>query len=114
MKRLILVVGLLVVMTVSEARNPVSILAINSSIIYFKINKDLMGATLEIEDEAGNALIAEKITHKKVIIDFFYMKAGKYRVKIKYSDLEEVFIYENVDFESARSITKTDEIIVSQ
>lgn len=114
MRMIVLVVGLLVEMTVSEARNPVAILAINSSILYFKIDKDLMGAMLEIEDEAGNALITQKITHKKVIVDFFYMKAGKYRVKIKYSDMEEVFTYENVDFESTKSIVRSDGIIVSQ
>ena len=114
MKKVALILALIAVVNVSKADSPVSILAIKSSIIYLKVNKDLIGATLKVEDESGNALVTEKILHKKVIVDFYYKKAGKYRVTIVLNDREETFTYENVAFESANTEAETDEIIVSQ
>jgi hypothetical protein len=114
MKKAILLVTLITVVNVCSARNPVSILAINSSIIYLKIDKNMIGASLEVEDENGNNLVIEKIMHRKVIVDFYFKKPGKYRIKIKMGDIEQVFTYENVDFQSTKHNSETDVILINQ
>jgi len=114
MKRVVLILVLALVAQVSVAKNPVSILSISSSIIYFKIDRDLVGAQLEITDEAGHVLLTEVILHKKVIVDFYFKTAGKYRITVRKAGFEETFTYENIAFESSHKQDSRDEILVTQ
>jgi hypothetical protein len=114
MKKAFLLLAFVCSLQVTEAGNPVSILSVSSSIIYFKVDKIFIGAELEIEDERGNLVATEIILHKKVIVDFYFKTAGKYRIRIKKGTFEETFMYENLAFESTVRETKQDEILISQ
>ena len=91
----------------AEARdhNPISILSTNG-IVYLKFQKFMMGATLEIRDESGELIASEKIASKKIIIDFFYQKTGRYQIKIKKNDIEQLFSYESLDFANQNTMPR--------
>lgn len=106
MKKLILLILLACLRTgIAEARdhNPISILSTNG-IVYLKFQKFMMGATLEIRDESGALIVNEKVVSKKIIIDFFYHKTGRYQIKIKKNDIEQLFSYESIDFVNQNSV----------
>lgn len=116
MKKAILLLVFGLILNVGFAKKPVSILSTDSSIIYFKLDKEIRDAVLEITDESGKVLVSEKITRKKVIVDFYFKTAGKYFIKITCGSLVENFTFENVVNESANEMTETgdDRILVTQ
>ena len=116
MKKRILLLVFGMILNVGFAKKPVSILSTDSSIIYFKLDKEIRHAVLEITDESGNVLVNEKIIHKKVIIDFYFKTAGKYFIKITCGSLVENFTFENIVDESSNEIATSgeDRILVTQ
>jgi hypothetical protein len=98
---------------IAEARghNPISILSTNG-IVYLKFQKFMMGATLEIRDESGELIVNEKIVCKKIIIDFFYQKTGRYQIKIKKNDIEQLFSYESLDFANRNTTSQGEDAVL--
>jgi len=115
MKKAILLLVFGMVLNVAFAKKPVSILSTDSSIIYFKLDKEIRDAVLEITDEKGNVLVSEKITHKKVIVDFYFKTPGKYFIKVTCGDMVESFTFNNIVEDMSNGITSSeDRILVTQ
>lgn len=115
MKKVALILMMVAVGVTTEAGHGVSILAVDSSMVYFKVHKRMIGATLEVEDDNGQKLVQETILRKKVIVDFYYSKIGKYKLKIRHGDHEQTLIFQHLDFESKHSDKSIqDHIIVLQ
>jgi hypothetical protein len=96
MKKALLVT--LIVLTIAAAKasathNPVSILSTNSSLVYLKFHKSMLGGIIEITDEKDSVVMTEVIGNKKMIIDFYYKNAGKYHIKIHKGDVLQSFSY---------------------
>jgi hypothetical protein len=49
----------------------------------FKVDKSLVGATVELVFNNGDIVTTEKLIKKKMIIDFCDVKSGEYQVVIK-------------------------------
>jgi len=79
----------------AKDHNPVAILSTHGGLLYLKFHKSMKGATIEIRNEQDSVVLREVIDTKKVMIDFYYKKAGKYIVKISKGDLLEVFSYQS-------------------
>ncbi|RAW02364.1 hypothetical protein [Pseudochryseolinea flava] len=114
MKKAILLLVFGMVLNVGFAKRPVSILSTNSSIIYFKLDKEIHNAVLEITDENGNVLVVETIKHKKVIVDFYFKKAGKYFIKITCGSIEEHFTFDNIVNDTNAQSGEEDRILVTR
>jgi hypothetical protein len=98
MKKFTIILAMILCAESAWARHtPVSILTMTSSIIYLKVHKHYLGATIEILDEQGNTLITEELQNKRVIVDFYYKKAGTYLVKIKKGHTEQQFKFDHLD-----------------
>ena len=58
-----------------KSKNPVHIVSTRMDVFYFKVDKAFLGAQLEIYSAEGVQLHSEKITRRKVRIDFYYEDA---------------------------------------
>jgi hypothetical protein len=74
----------------------VHILSTKRYIFYFKVEKNLIGATVEVVNSENKVVATEKVESTKKIIDFFYLAAGTYTVKIKKDAEVFSYTYENV------------------
>ena len=88
---------MLILSTFAFAEKPASkapqihILADKMSVFYFRVDKALLGAVLEVTDSNGTVLISQTITNRKVLVDFFYESAGNYTIKITKDDFQKEF-----------------------
>ncbi|HEY9049047.1 MAG TPA: hypothetical protein VIN08_24270 [Ohtaekwangia sp.] len=89
------VLSLLVLLLASSAvlanDGKISILSKKRDIFYFKVSNEFIGATVQVYSEDGQLLMTEKITHHKALIDFYYEKAGEYKIKIVKDSAEQNF-----------------------
>jgi len=77
----------------TKAHYPVRILATKMDIFYFKVDHEFLGAELEVYSATGELMLSQKITQRKVLIDFYNGEKGNYTIKIKKGDREETFQY---------------------
>jgi hypothetical protein len=75
---------------------PVKVLSTKRDIFYFKVDKALLGSTLEVFDKNGTKVIEQKIARRKVIVDFYYDQPGKYSIRISNGTQEQLFTYEKI------------------
>jgi hypothetical protein len=76
-----------------KSNHPVRVLSARMSVVYFKVDKDFIGASVEVYSEKGELILSQDVTHRKALIDFYYETPGIYTIKIKKGDREEVFNY---------------------
>jgi flagellar hook assembly protein FlgD len=103
------------------AANPtlsgVSLVAAKKSIMYFKFDRELKGAEVQVYDHNGN-IIAHHTLHKhKLIIDFIDAEPGNYTVVVIKDNKFKAFHYTQIDNDaipdrmSASSTTTHSDII---
>jgi hypothetical protein len=78
-----------------DSDSSLKIISKKRSVLYFKNSKDLIGATIEIENEEHDLIEALPVEKKRTIVDFFFLAPGAYTVKIKKDDKEYVIEYFN-------------------
>src|SRR6187401_2336457 len=101
-------VALLVVCSVMGALGdpgPVKVLSTKRDIFYFKIEKELIGSTLEVFDKHGTKVIEQRIDKRKVLVDFYYDQPGTYSIRISNGTQEQLFSYEKVEPSHAERFT---------
>jgi len=75
---------------------PVKVLSTKRDIFYFKVDKEYVGALLEVFDKNGNKVIEQRIDKRKVIVDFYYDQPGRYDIRISHGSIERLYVYEKV------------------
>jgi len=75
----------------------IHVLSIKRYVFQFKVDKELIGATVEIFDECDTLIRTETVSHVRNIVDFFELSAGTYVIKIKKGSEEYVFEYLNIE-----------------
>jgi hypothetical protein len=73
---------------------PVKVISTKRDIFYFKVEKEFVGALIEVFDKHGNKVIEQHIDKKKVIVDFYYDQPGKYTIRVSNGTEEQIFVYE--------------------
>ncbi|MEQ1585640.1 MAG: hypothetical protein ABL895_07175 [Cyclobacteriaceae bacterium] len=84
--------------TVSFAKVPHSslkVLSVKRSVLYFKNSKDMIGATIDIENEEHDLIEATVVEETRTIVDFFFLAPGTYTVRIKKNEKEYLIEYVN-------------------
>jgi hypothetical protein len=76
-----------------KPNHPVRVLAARMNVVYFKVDREFVGATIEVYSEKGELILSQNITHRKALLDFYYETPGIYTIKIKKGDREEVYNY---------------------
>jgi len=96
MKKLLLIFLILQASVSSFAKcksGDVSILSTKRDVFYFKINKVLLGATIEVYSSKGELIFTSKITHRKAIVDFYEEGSDTYSIRLRKNDRVEEFTY---------------------
>lgn len=78
--------------------DPVKILSANSGILYLKFSKSIQGGTIQIKDENAKVVFSKSIDERRLIIDFYLYKPGKYTVTIMKDEFMETFGYTSAEF----------------
>jgi hypothetical protein len=81
----------------NKTTHPVHVLSARMSIVHLKLNREFVGATLEIYNEAGDLISSQIVTERKVLIDFDSQKEGIYKIKVKKGTDEDVMNYINAE-----------------
>jgi hypothetical protein len=96
MKKIILLASMLGISTLlpAEKANPkpfVHIMSARMDVFYFKLEKEFLGAQLDIYSEDGVTLFSQTIDHRKVLIDFYFENAGKFIIHFEKGNFQEEF-----------------------
>lgn len=71
------------------------VLSTKRSVLYFKNSKDMIGATIEIENEEHDLIEAIVVEERRTIVDFFFLAPGTYTVRVKKNEKEYLIEYVN-------------------
>lgn len=96
MKKAILVIMLLVGAIGSYASGQkchVSVLSTKRDIFYFKVDKTMVGSTVEVFSSEGEMIFSGKVTRHRAMIDFYLENPGTYTIKLKKEELSTEFFY---------------------
>jgi hypothetical protein len=74
-------------------RESIVVLSTKRGVFYFKVDKHLLGATIEVYNSSHDLTGKEFVYDRKMVIDFFYMPAGSYLIKIKKDGIIQEFQY---------------------
>ena len=75
----------------SPEAHHVFVISVQREVFYFKVDKEFLGATIEVYDTQGVLLVTEKVIKRKMIIDFFQRAPGLYTIKIAKGNTVEEF-----------------------
>lgn len=85
--------------------DPVKILSADSGILYLKFAKSIQGGTIQIKDENAVVVFSKNIDERRLIIDFFFYKPGKYTVTISKDEFMETFRYTSAELGEDEHLT---------
>ncbi len=94
MKTLPLILLSLVLCVSASAKQSPSLKFLNTdykNILKFKVNKDLVGATINLIYSNGDVVAKEVLLKKRMVIDFCDVKTGAYRVVVEKGGYKEEF-----------------------
>lgn len=86
---------------------PVTVLNTSLDVFYFKIDKMMIGGTVEVYNQAGEVVATQNLESKKLIIDFFEILPGDYKIVVKKDQIEETFNYTKIDYHEVSNNTLT-------
>jgi len=91
-KNSVLVFLILVIMSTmaftTEQEPTIKVLSTKRHVLYFKSSKNLIGATIEVENERHQSVATEQVKETKTLVDFFFLPPGTYTVKVIKDDIE--------------------------
>jgi hypothetical protein len=97
MVRVSLMVLLVMGVVLSTLASPVEEVSVVPSkyknLFVFKIDKQYVGATVEVYYSNGDLVAAQKIKKRKMIIDFCDTKFGEYTIRVVKGDKKQEFYY---------------------
>ncbi len=67
-------------------KEEVVVLSTKREMFYFKVKKSFLGATIEVYDSSNKKTGSELVFAKRMLLDFYYMPADTYVIKIKKGD----------------------------
>lgn len=118
MKKSIALILFLIVTIVSfgnghKNTHHVHVRAARMHIVYMKLDREIVGATLEVYSEQGKLILTQILSERKILLDFDNQHGGIYKIKIiKGDEIEEM------DYINGPSLTdeneNTEPIIVIQ
>jgi len=76
-----------------KTTTPVKVVSTNMDVVYFKVSCDMIGASMVIYDQTGKMIHTEKVTDKKVLVDFYAEPSGAYTIHVQKDGKDEVISY---------------------
>lgn len=71
-----------------EEPSSIKVLSKKRHVLYFKCSGDMIGATIEVENEEHQSIATDQVADTKTIVDFFFLPPGEYTVKVKKGEVE--------------------------
>lgn len=95
MKKIMMVALVMMVSASVFAKNPqpVKVISKLKEVVYFKVNSTMIGASMEVYDANGHMIFSDKVSSKKMLVDFFTEPSGSYTIHVKKDGADEVIGY---------------------
>ena len=74
-----------------KSKSSVHLVSTRMDVFYFKIDKQFIGADLEIYSQDGVKIFTQRVDRRKIIIDFYFENPGKFIIMFKKGDHHEEF-----------------------
>jgi hypothetical protein len=87
--------GLGISAVAAKPGKPIHVLSTKRYLFHFRLDKNLVGAKVEVWDECNTPVCSEMAAHTRNIIDFFELPAGRYTIRITKEKQEFFFAYVN-------------------
>lgn len=87
---MLLFIGILSMTTTGQAQVDVTTQA-NENLFVLKASRKFKGAEVEVLSSSGYLVSSQKLTRRKLIIDFKNVRTGSYRIKVKKGNAQEEF-----------------------
>ncbi len=81
----------------TKSKDPVRIVSSRMDVFYFKLDKEFVGAELEIYSQDGVKILSQKIVRRKVLVDFYYENKGKYIIHLQKGEVVKEFDFVKAD-----------------
>jgi hypothetical protein len=81
----------------AKSHHPVSVLAVRNDLFYFKVDRAMIGATVEVYSPEGELVFTWPIKRHKMLIDFIDKNEGDYTIRIRSKCSEFEFQYTKFD-----------------
>jgi hypothetical protein len=78
-----------------DHKKPVKIKFSDNCILFLRVQKSMVGATVEVFTTDGKLMSTETVTKRTIIIDFISYELGEYTIKISSPTYTETFIYDH-------------------
>lgn len=92
-----LIVALVLMVSASAFANKndgaVKVVSKAKDVVYFKVSCEMIGASMEVYDETGKVIYTDKVTDKKVIVDFYAEPSGTYTIHVQKNGNDESITY---------------------
>lgn len=107
-----LVLMMSVVAFAGKPEDPVKVVSRKMDVVYFKVSSEMIGASMEVFDSNGKMIHSEKVTDKKVLVDFYAEPSGVYTIHVQKNDKNEEITFtketaSGADHATANHITVT-------
>jgi hypothetical protein len=79
----------------APSKYDVKVISTKRYIFYFKVDKRLIGANVQILDENQKEVSSEMVLRSRMILDFFFLRPGNYTVRISKDGAAVSFPYAN-------------------
>ncbi len=100
MKRLVVLLGVVMVLSMSKAtagNDPVEIVpSKHKGLFVIKVDREFIGASVEIFYSNGDVVTRQVLHKRKMIVDFANVKAGEYTIRVSKDGRVEEFEYRKV------------------
>lgn len=96
MKKTLTIAALVLMVSASAfAAKPASVKVVSKSmdVVYFKVNCEMIGATIEVTDGNGNIIHTATVIDNKVLVDFYAEPSGEYTIHVKKNDKDEAITF---------------------
>lgn len=78
----------------SMDHNCIRVLSMSNDIFYFKSDKDVVGAVIDVYDyKTGKKVMSETIESKKTLVDLYAQKPGDYIILITKGEFKRKYVF---------------------
>jgi len=115
MKKIVLTVLVVLMSAAAFAKhdNHVRVLSMKMDVVYFKVGCELIGASMDVYNEAGVLIFSQTVTDHRVIVDFYAEPSGVYTIHVKKNGQDEAITYAK-STESHAASASADYLTVTQ
>lgn len=88
----------------NKPQDPVKVVSKQMDVVYFKVSCDMIGASINVYDANGKMIHTDRVTNRKVLVDFYAEPSGAYTIHVVKNGNEQEIVYNKESASHSASI----------